>query len=256
MELWGLVPDRRTMTNSATASYIRSGAALRCSAVATCVLLLASPGALGEDGQDVLEELAASGILVVRQPVPLQMVTLGDKVTWSIQAVLAPDLLKAGTPLYAYPMDEALRVLERGYLTVAEEGSETDTTVDVVVDLDWYVGTAVREGEDWEAYPIPAGFRPLVETAVQLNLQRSQLTGSIGQHAHLGVNTAEVIIPAVDPNDLYVVSNLALTELDVAERLWIPKAAWTGALEEFDGGEVHGILMKHLAQERYMLGSL
>ena len=233
------------MTKSPFALPIRFARTLRCSAVATCLLLLATPVVVGQDGEELLEAPEVSSRLN-QQPVPLWMVTFGDTVTWSILAVLAPANLLAGTLLYAYPMEEALSLLERGRGEITEDGSETNYNDDIVVDLDWYVGTAVRDNEVWEAYPVPAEFRPLVETVGHLNLQRSQLTRLNGQQADM----TEVSSPSAGPSNMYLVSNFALTDLEIAERLWTRKRVWRSALEEFGGGDLNGPLTEAPAATR------
>ena len=236
------------MTNSAIASFIRYGDMLR-GAVMACLLLLSAPGAFGTDGT---EDPALSGGVFTWPSVSVHPVTLKDQVIWSVQAVLAPKRLKAGAPLYAYPVDDALKVLNR-------EGA-----ADVEVGLNWLVGSAVRDGEGWKAYPVPAKGRPLYETAGWLECLRVQLSG-IEVGSRTGVEFGEEcpygeISGTIGPGGLHVVSNLPLAGLDVEKRLWIPKEAWTDALKAFgteEMNEVRRVLTEHQMQfvEEYDQGS-
>ena len=137
------------MTISALSAFIRLGTVLRCSAAAFLLLLSSQEVSGQESGR-----------------VSLNRVTVMDRVNWLFQEMLAPGILKDEVPLYAYQIDDALKVLGRA------------EAVGTMVDLDWHVGTAVRFRDLWHAFPVPARETPLSDVAGRLESQGKQLAES------------------------------------------------------------------------------
>jgi len=192
-----------TMISSAIATRIRCAAMRRC-LVAVCLLLAVSSGALGQEPEDAQ---SAS----IPAPVPLNLVTLRNQLAWSLQALLAPELLETGVPLYAYSLDEAIEVLENPEVT------------DVKIES-WYVGAAIREGEQWEAYPIPIPEQG--KTLAQISESLQELSPDAGGDGAGGNSTQGGSGEA----GRYVVSNLPLAGLEIKKKLWISREKWPNDL--------------------------
>ena len=131
--------------------------------------------------------------------VDLNSVTLGNQLTWSFQALLAPKLLEDGIPLYAYSWEEAFNILDQ------KDVAETK------IDLSWYVGAAMIEGEQWTAFPVPAQKMELGQIAALLRAKGDTVP---------------------DSSNLHVVSNIPLASLAIKEKLWIAKDDWLNAVPD------------------------
>ena len=191
----------------------------RCS-LAVVLLLVTSPGVLGQTYEH--EPVNPDQLASVSWPtVTLNPVTLGDQLAWSFQALVAPDRLEEGVPLYAYTLHDALNILEHG--DVADAG----------MDQGWYVGTAVLRGDQWEAYPVLAQGRTLAEIWQSLNHQSGVTASSLMSDAR--VTSAEAKSgDAVS----YLVSNRPLVGLNIEEKLWISRTHWLNALSAASAEEL------------------
>ncbi len=184
------------VATSAIAAFSRAAPAPRCLAAAF-LLLAASPEAFGQSDGSGTENADQPGSVALPSVNP-DPVTLGDQVTWSFLALLAPERLEDGIPLYAYSWDDAFDILEG-----ANAGS--------IVDLGWHVGAAMKAGDEWKAYPVPA--------------QEMEL----GQIAGILRDTEDAVQDFSNP---HVVSNIPLAGLSIKERLWIPREDWLNALSD------------------------
>ena len=162
---------------------------------------------------DGSEEPSANEIPFQPSPVHLNEITFRNKVVWSLQALAAPELLETGVPLYAYQKENALEVLGN------------DAAADAVVDLDWYVGTAIRVEEGWMAYPVPAWEMSVSDIAAWL---QNPCKAEHFDEAFCAGGTSTAV--ALGEQDSYVVSNLPLADLPIQDKLWIPRKDWLDAL--------------------------
>ena len=226
------------MTNSATAASLRSAAALLSPLAALFLPLVAAPTAFGED----MSGESASGVNSVDRPsVMLNAITPADQVTWSLLALLAPGRLADDLPIYVHPGKEALDQLARH---MEEEGSGEDG-----VELDWHVGTALRVGEGWKAYPVPVKERRLSEIVADLRIRDD--AGSSLEKAPAGGTSAELASgesgrPRLDVPKLNVpklnVPKLNVLDVDVLDlnvlELNVPDVGLPGPGSDEDGFHV------------------
>ncbi|MCY4240871.1 MAG: hypothetical protein OXD36_03915 [Rhodobacter sp.] len=191
------------VATSAIAAFVRFATALRGPAAAF-LLLAASPEAFGQSDGSGTENADQPGSVALPS-VNLDTVTLGDQVTWSFLALLAPERLEDGIPLYAYSWDDAFDILE---------GANAGTKVD----LGWHVGAAMRAGDEWKAYPVPAQ-----------EMELGEIAGILRSKEDILRSKEDVVQDSSNP---YVVSNIPLAGPSIKERLWIPREDWLNALPD------------------------
>ena len=136
-------------------------------------------------------------------PVTLNNVTLGNRITWAAQAIVAPERLEDLVPIYVYNRNDA-----QGIVSAYPLSDYPNLHVGVAVNVEG------ADQEIWRARPVsPGEFDILVTTFA------GETGNGVGDSLSIGDYS-------------YIVSSRPIDGVSAVQQLWIPERDWQDGLNQ------------------------